>query len=829
MAFFTSDKKVVLNTLKRHEWSGEGQLQELLEKLAGFELKPADILWMLTDRDRTLRTYGGQLVIQGDFPQIATVILKEALALPHVQRKALISILPRIRDNTILDRIDEMLDDKEEERRTLAVDVVLSYPASQVMAQLAQLIRHEDPEYRSRALTRFLEENDGNLPENRVRQLIVPLLTDPEEKLRIRAVQALAKNADEELVDLLLARLRAEHGVARQVIAKVIDQWVVEDRLNIEDRLVPLLSDGDEAIRNIVIELVQHAKDPARVVQKIILFSKSLMGWMRERIHETIKRVGESLLDPMIELMYHEDPQIRSSALMFATNFNDPKMVDAVCHLLHDKDWWTRVVAMDTLGRLGDERAVDALIKSLEDEEVRWSAVDALTRIGSPRSLAPVARLLSDDVKEIRLEVIRALEVYNDPRVLPLLKRTLEGDSEVDVRERALDAYKSITERNRLEIDEKELRAAMVYRSKSARRIDALLTEMRKVGASDLHLTAHSPPYIRLEGELRCVGKRTFTPQETREMLLEVMTESQRQEFFDFHQVDFCYDIPGTGRYRCNVFEQQLGTCGVFRSISAEIPTFTEIRLPPHLSDIANYHQGLVIVSGTSGSGKTTTLAALVNLLNETKKSHVITLEDPIEYIHPFKNCLINQRQIKTHTRSYAAALRAALREDPDVIVVGDMRDNETMALATTAAETGHLVIATMNTTSAVKSIVRIIESFPPREQPQIRAMLSESLKVVVSQSLMRRRDRRGRVACFEVLMITSAVANLIRDNRMFLIPSLMQIGRNIGMATVDAGLMELVNSGLVTPEDAYMRAEKKEEFEPLVSRGFLEGKVTDG
>ncbi|NUN15880.1 MAG: PilT/PilU family type 4a pilus ATPase [Myxococcales bacterium] len=829
MAFFTSDKKVVLNTLKKHEWSGEAQLQELLEKLAGFELKPADILWMLTDRDRTLRTYGAQLFIQGDFQQVAALLLKEALSLPHIQRKALISVLPRLRDNSILNRIDEMLVDKDEERRNLAVDVVLSYPASQVMAQLAQLIRHEDSEYRSRALTRFLEDNDGSVSESRLKQLITPLLTDPEEKLRIRAVQALAKNADDELVDLLLARLRAEHGVARQVIAKVIDQWVVEDRLNIEDKLVPLLSDGDEAIRNIVIELVQHAKDPARVVQKIILFSKSLMGWMRERIHETIKRVGESLLDPMIELMYHEDPQIRSSALMFATNFNDPKMVEAVCHLLHDKDWWTRVVAMDTLGRLGDERAVDALIKSLEDEEVRWSAVDALTRIGSPRSLAPVARLLSDNVKEIRLEVIRALEVYNDPRVLPLLKRTLEGDPEVDVRERALEAYKSITERNRLEMDEKELRAAMIYRSKSARRIDALLTEMRKIGSSDLHLTAHSPPYIRLEGELRCVGKRAFTPQETREMLLEVMTEAQRQEFFDFHQVDFCYDIPGTGRYRCNVFEQQLGTCGVFRSISAEIPTFTEIRLPPHLSDIANYHQGLVIVSGTSGSGKTTTLAALVNLLNETKKSHVITLEDPIEYVHPFKNCLINQRQIKTHTRSYAAALRAALREDPDVIVVGDMRDNETMALATTAAETGHLVIATMNTTSAVKSIVRIIESFPPREQPQVRAMLSESLKVVVSQSLMRKKDQRGRVACFEVLMITSAVANLIRDNRMFLIPSLMQIGRNIGMATVDAGLMELVNAGLITPEDAYMRADKKEEFESLVSRGFLEGSVKDG
>jgi len=303
-----------------------------------------------------------------------------------------------------------------------------------------------------------------------------------------------------------------------------------------------------------------------------------------------------------------------------------------------------------------------------------------------------------------------------------------------------------------------------------------------------------------------------------------MLTPRQLERFEKEHQLDFCYVIPGVGRYRSNVYKQRNGYGGVFRVIPNELPSFLDTGLPEHIVDVVNYHQGLIIVSGPAGSGKSTTLAALVNLINEKRRHHILTLEDPIEFVHPYKQSLVNQREINSHTRSFAAALRAALREDPDVIVVGELRDQETMTLAMTAAETGHVVIGTMNTTSAVKTVSRLIDAFPPKEQPSVRMMLSESLKIVTSQTLVRRADKKGRVACHEVLMVTGPVGNLIRDNKLNHIPSAMTIGREHGMQTVDMALQQLVERHLVAPEDAYMRAHQKELFEAMVSQAFLEG-----
>jgi twitching motility protein PilT len=263
----------------------------------------------------------------------------------------------------------------------------------------------------------------------------------------------------------------------------------------------------------------------------------------------------------------------------------------------------------------------------------------------------------------------------------------------------------------------------------------------------------------------------------------------------------------------------------VFRVIPERPPTIAEVGLPAHLAEIGNYHQGLVIVCGPSGSGKSTTLAALVNLFNETRHDHVITLEDPVEFVHPFKNCLVNQREVGTHTRSFARALRAALREDPDVIVIGELRDNESVSLALTAAETGHIVLGTLNSTSAAKAVDRIIASFPVDEQGQVRAALSESLKFVIAQRLLPAVEARRQVACFEVLRNTVAVANMIREEKTFQIPSAMQIGRSLGMQTFDDALKALLSAGRITGEAAYRAAVKKEDFEAFVSRGPLEGR----
>jgi len=305
-------------------------------------------------------------------------------------------------------------------------------------------------------------------------------------------------------------------------------------------------------------------------------------------------------------------------------------------------------------------------------------------------------------------------------------------------------------------------------------------------------------------------------------MLKEILTDTQWAVLQKEHQIDFCYFIPQAGRYRANVFFDQRGYNAVFRVIPEKPPTIAEIGLPQHLAEIADYHQGLVIICGPSGSGKSTTLAALVNLFNETRSDHILTMEDPVEFVHPFKQCLINQREVGTHTVSYARALRAALREDPDVIVIGELRDNESISLALTAAETGHIVLGTLNSTSAPKAVDRIISSFPIDEQPQVRASMSESLKYVIAQRLLPSKEPRKLVAAFEILKGTSTVASMIRDEKTFQIYSAMQIGRSQGMQTFDEALRDLIERQKIAPETAYMAAVKKEDFEPLVSPEFL-------
>ena len=354
--------------------------------------------------------------------------------------------------------------------------------------------------------------------------------------------------------------------------------------------------------------------------------------------------------------------------------------------------------------------------------------------------------------------------------------------------------------------------------------LDKLLRYAVERGASDVHLKVGSTPFVRVDGRLERTGHEPLTPVETERIAFTIMPKQRAEEFLATSEADFAYSVSGLGRFRCNVLRQRGSVGLVLRRVQLAIPSFEELGLPPIARRLAENPRGLVLVTGPTGSGKTTTLAAMVDHINETMARHIVTIEDPIEVLHQDKKCIVNQREIGKHSNTFASALRAALREDPDVIIVGELRDQETMTLAMTAAETGHLVIATMHTTSAVKTIDRLVEAFPPREQPSIRMMLSESLKVVVNQQLVRRADRKGRVAYHEVLMVTSPIRNLIRDQKTNLINSAMTIGKESGMQTLDMALQDLVAQTLITPEDAYLRAEKKELFEALVSKEFIEG-----
>lgn len=335
-------------------------------------------------------------------------------------------------------------------------------------------------------------------------------------------------------------------------------------------------------------------------------------------------------------------------------------------------------------------------------------------------------------------------------------------------------------------------------------RIDEILRQMMEREASDLHLTSGNAPYLRIHGEMVKLNYKDLTPEVCQALLFEILSASQREVFLETWDIDCSYSLKGVGRFRVNVFRQRQGVGAVLRRIPESIKTIQELGLPANITNLLDVSEGLILVTGPTGSGKSTTLASLIDTINTGRRAHIITIEDPIEFVHHTKNSLINQREVSSHTESFHKALRAALREDPDVVLVGEMRDLETISLAMTAAETGHLVLATLHTNSATKTVDRIIDVFPEAQQGQIRAMLSESLRGVVAQSLVPRADGNGRVAVVEILVNIPAVANLIREGKTFQIHSSMQTGQVHGMITFESAINDLIRRGIVSREDGH-------------------------
>ncbi len=316
--------------------------------------------------------------------------------------------------------------------------------------------------------------------------------------------------------------------------------------------------------------------------------------------------------------------------------------------------------------------------------------------------------------------------------------------------------------------------------------------------ASDIHLAVGLSPVLRVNGELLPMQEEILSPEDTEEIFKTIATPEQQQQFRQLGELDFAYSIPELTRFRVNCYQDRLGIALALRLISADVPTIDELNLPSVLKSLAEHERGLVLVTGPTGSGKSTTLAAMIDYLNEKYKKHILTIEDPIEYIHNHKRSVINQREIGENTTSFANALRAALRQDPDVILVGEMRDLETISVALTAAETGHLVLATLHTSSAVQTVDRIVDVFPPHQQQQIRVQLAASLKGVIAQKLLPRRNGKGRVAAFEILVANSAVSNLIREGKTHQLQSSLQTGARYGMVTMEASLRDLYDKGLI-------------------------------
>ncbi|AVG15299.1 type IV pilus twitching motility protein PilT [Chromobacterium vaccinii] len=343
--------------------------------------------------------------------------------------------------------------------------------------------------------------------------------------------------------------------------------------------------------------------------------------------------------------------------------------------------------------------------------------------------------------------------------------------------------------------------------------ISELLAFTVKNKASDLHLSAGLPPMIRVNGDIRRINLPPLDHHDVHDMVYDIMNDYQRKTFEDTYECDFSFELPGIARFRVNAFIQNRGMASVFRVIPSKVLTLEQLSAPRIFQDIANYPRGLVLVTGPTGSGKSTTLAAMIDYVNENAFSHILTVEDPIEFVHESKKSLINQRELGLQTHSFANALKSALREDPDVILVGELRDLETIRLALTAAETGHLVFGTLHTSSAAKTIDRIVDVFPAGEKEMVRSMLSESVRAVIAQTLLKTKDGSGRVAAHEIMIGTPAIRNLIRENKIAQINSMIQTGQQHGMQTLDQCLADLTRRNMVSPNEARAKASNKDAF----------------
>ena len=342
--------------------------------------------------------------------------------------------------------------------------------------------------------------------------------------------------------------------------------------------------------------------------------------------------------------------------------------------------------------------------------------------------------------------------------------------------------------------------------------ITKLLNFAVKSGASDLHLTAGMPPMIRVDGDMRRIDLPMMDHKTVHALIYDIMTDKQRKDYEEFLETDFSFEVPDLARFRVNAFIQNRGAAAVFRTIPAEVLPMEKLGMGKIFEQISSFPRGLIVVTGPTGSGKSTTLAAMIDFINNTRYEHILTIEDPIEFVHQSKKCLVNQREVHRDTLGFNEALRSALREDPDIILVGELRDLETIRLALTAAETGHLVFATLHTTSAAKTIDRIVDVFPAAEKAMVRSMLSESLQAVVSQALLKKVGG-GRVAAHEIMLGTPAIRNLIREDKVAQMYSAIQTGANVGMRTLDQHLQQLVQSGLVSKEAARVKAKTPESF----------------
>jgi twitching motility protein PilT len=814
----------VVNLLRTHQWHTDKEKKELIEKfLALHDLDLEHVIWTAVDPLPDLRAAGLAVLRQrkdrAPLDALVAMLRTRSVAV----RRAVERFMKELAGPSLAGFVQEMAAIGDDYARLAAMELAQGLPSEVALEVYTCVLGASSSSLRARALKAIAE---ARLPgyEAMAASLALPLLSDENEEIRFSALAVLARHPQESYIPDVLRVVRTSDGRVAEAAIAALKKILPASKGDHAAEIVPLLADGGSAAATAAVALLQ-SMSPDLVVRQFLEHFRSSNAWMRNRALEAAVNLPK-FIPALLAVALGPDKELARRAAEATLSLQNADALPVWLSLLQDRDLFAQSRALEKLGRYGQKRedVFAGVAGALRDPELAIPASAALADLQDPRGAGPLFEAFksSADRPDVQLEILEAMSRLSgvEPRVGPVLaKISTFPNVDLKVREKARYLVGKVQgDAARDALPEVTAAPAPTRPSNATEvRLVDFLAETVQRGGSDFHLATGFVPHRRVQGVLEPLDAAPVTREGASQLLREVLDPADWARLEEEKQLDLCVKIAGVGRFRANFFSQREGLDAAFRVIPETIPTMEEISLPESAFDILHLTQGLVLVTGPSGCGKSTTLAAMLGRINDTRPCHIITIEDPVEFIHANKEALVTQRQVPQHTASFARALKAALREDPDVILVGELRDLETMDLAITASETGHLVFGTLHTTNASATIDRLINTFPAGQQSQVRTMLADSLKAVISQALLPRRTGDGRVAAWEILRATTAVAALIRESKTYQLPSILQTGQLAGMMTLDQSLLKLVEEGKVSPEVAMDKATKKEPFEKLL------------
>ncbi|MBN1297067.1 PilT/PilU family type 4a pilus ATPase [bacterium] len=806
----------------------------ILPKIGTDRLIP-DIIALYRHPNKVFRQAAHHLLEHFDADQVVNCLADELTKGVWATRTEPLLFLNEVAPDKILDPCRHTLMTGSEEDRMTAIELLSELRTRDAMLLLADAIGDSVTDVRL-AIASVV----GRIPGDISVDILLELTEDHKSAVVVKALEGLRRLADEraipravecvrhedsliraqslstlgeigsaEHVDLLIEGIKDTEIHIRQSALKALILLSRNEGIDITRLIVSLMADSDVNVRRAGAQLLGEVETPI-VVGRILDYLQDPDWWVREMVANSLARVRDEKAFPaVVDLLKHPDASLRRYAIDILIGMGVKKAAPHIVSLLKDPDGWVRERAVYALGKLGSEEMIDILARLLDIPRLTRVAATAMGEIGHSRAIAPLLAHLEHADVESSLAILNSLERIRTDAATQDLEKYLHHPNR-DIRNKT----KEVLTRLKLDRHHPDKTADTRRGLQTISILDSMLLEMRRQGASNLFLVSDQPAIARLDTDLITISSEHLSEDHILSMIASILTREQDQRFHATGCLDFSHEIPTGGRFRGNLSRHAAGLNLVFRALPDQIPVLEDLDLPIPVNSLADCTEGLVLITGPEGSGKTTTIAALINRINETRGGHIITIEEPIEFIHTRKNCLITQREIGRHTTGFVRALRTAVLEDPDVIYISDLHDPDTIATALDIAEAGHFVLAVMDSISTTETIDQLIAAFPSSRHDMVRTLLSESLKAIVSQRLAPRLDGKGNTVATEILVNTPSIADLIRNNRLFQIPAVITSSNRHGMMSLDQSLIDRVREEIISNETAFARALDKNRFE---------------